>query len=180
MNKIIEFKKFLDGATVPYRKDANDISFHLTATDVKYDMETDQYVYMTGVMTIKPVDGVYCYIKPSNSLNDCYLSDYRGFGESDYGYGEIILTFKNRTSFKVRQMLEEWECMKRTVKDVGMNMEDSTENTIEKMKSANPEGPKVLDPMDYKPFEVGEEIAEVFFFNVSDVESCEAYPSESD
>lgn len=172
-NVVVEFEKLREDAVIPsYSKDG-DVSMNLFCVDVEYNAETDQYIYHTGLQLKNKPNGIYAYIKPSNSLSDCYLSDYLGFGESDYN-GEILLFFKNRTSFKVRKMLEEWNAMTDIVKDFEIDRSKPIGETIDKMKNKKPEGVKKLNPLDYKPYPSGEEIAEIIFVNAPFVKTMEA------
>lgn len=169
----IEFEKLTEDAVIPsYNKDG-DVSMNLFCTSVEYNKETDQYIYHTGLKIKEMPDGVYGYIKPSNSLSDCYLSDYLGFGESDYE-GEILVMFKNRTSLEVRKMLEEWKLMKEITREHELNKDISTGETIKQLKSKKPVGVKEFNPMDYKPYNVDEEIAEVIFVNSPHVRTLES------
>lgn len=160
---VIEIEKIHDNAVIPvYLKDGQ-VSMNISSVSVDYDEDTDQYIYHTGLKISKMPDGLYAYLKPCNSTNDCYISDYMGFGESEYE-GEIIVMFKNRTSIDVRNMLEEWKYMKSVTSGMELDKNKSTGETISEMKGKSTEF-SLPHPYDYKPYEVGENICEVVFVN---------------
>lgn len=169
---VIEFEKLSDGAVLPEYNKEGDVSMNLFAIDCEYDVNTDQYIYHTGLKIKNKPEGIYAYIKPSNSLSDAYLSDYLGFGESEYD-GEILIMFKNRTSLAVRRMLEEWRFMKEVTDNYEIDKNMPTGDTINQLKNKKPEGMKEIKPLDYKPYEIGGEIAEVVFVNAPYVKTVE-------
>lgn len=168
----VEFEKLDENAIIPRYRNEEDVTLSLGFTSMDYDQETDQYVYHTGLKINRMPSGSYVYIKPSGSLHDCYISDYVGFGETDYD-GEIIVYFKNRTSFEVRKMLEEWKWMKSNIEEYNINKEQTTGNTLDELKKLTNKEQRELNPYDYAPYNNGEDIAELVFVNVPFVKTIE-------
>lgn len=95
---IVNIKKLQEDAVVPFSATEYSAGKDLTAVSKTYDAEHDCYVYGTG-LTIEIPKGYVGLIFPrsSNRKTNFYMCNHVGVIDSDYR-GEIMLSFKNRTS----------------------------------------------------------------------------------
>lgn len=76
-----------------------DVGLDLTAISVEYDEEKDAYIYHTGiVLQTDKGYGALIFPRSSNRNTNCYLANSVGIIDTTIYRGEIIVTFKPRTS----------------------------------------------------------------------------------
>jgi len=103
----VKFKKLCPEAKLPERVHRNDVGMDMYTTRCEYDVETDTYIYYTGLAceTVIDVDDrinvMFGFPRSSNSKTDCYLTNSVGIIDSDTYRGEIQARWKNRTSLDV-------------------------------------------------------------------------------
>ena len=108
----VKIKRENKDVKLPKYAKPGDFGMDLTCTSIVYNSEYDFYEFHTGVYCEFP-KGVGAYLLPrsSNRKTDAYLCNSCGLIDEGYR-GELILCYKNRTSYKVQRMLDEWERLK--------------------------------------------------------------------
>ena len=166
----VKFKKLSENAVVPKRAKPGDMCMDLTAIDVEYDEEKDAYVYHTGLAFESPMGtGSFLFVRSSNSKTDCYLANHVGVADIAGYRGEIMLVFKNRTSYEVRCMLEEWKHMKSLTEGITFDSEKNIGETVSQIKSRGAEPFRKPDPMEFLPYKVGDRVGQIFFVKLPSV-----------
>lgn len=166
----VKFRKIHPNAVVPKCANEGDMCFDLTAVGVEYNEENDSYIYHTGLAMETPLGfGANIFVRSKNAKTDCYLANHVGKVDS-YGYrNEVLVIFKNRTSWEVRRMLTEWMQMKKSTAGVVFDEKESLGETVRKLK-ANIKGNKsVISPMDFAPYNVGDRVAQMEIVKIEDV-----------
>lgn len=102
----IKIKKLREDATLPTYAKKGDACLDVKAVSIEYDEEMDCYIYGTGLSFELP-EGYDMKIFPrsSNRKTDCYMANHVGVLDSGYR-GELMVSFKPRTSKWVRDMIE--------------------------------------------------------------------------
>ena len=100
---------------VPHHAHDGDIGMDIVATSMEYDAEYDRYIYHTGFYC-ETGKGDGCLVLPrsSNSKTDCNMPHSIGLVDTFTYRGEVLVVFKNRTSFQTRMvnlMLSTWLAM---------------------------------------------------------------------
>lgn len=152
-----------DGANLPFYAHNDDACVDLTAMTCFYNKEHDWYEYGTGIHIAIPA-GFEVQIRPrsGNRKTDAYICNTPG--TVDCGYtGEVIVCFKNRTSFMVQKFME---------------MALSGYNNREIARELNEVLKKGDENLDYAPYHVGERIAQMklskcFHFGFQKVDSLD-------
>lgn len=167
--EVLLVKKLVPEASLPQYATPHDMCIDIKAVSVEYEEKTDTYVYHTGVAleTDKNV-GTFAVLRSSNAKTDCYLCNHIGTLDTADYRGEIIFKFKNRTAFNVRKMLNEWEAIRSAA-----SMDKSNMSEAELLEYLEKFQIPTLDPMDYKPYEVGDKIAQLFVVRLSHAEVIE-------
>lgn len=167
---VIKFKRLVPEAVIPTYANDGDMCFDLTATSVEYDEEHDSYIYHTGLSFEAPFGyGADLFVRSKNTKTECYLANH--VGKLDiYGYRkEILVVYKNRTSWEVRQMLAEWKLMKSASKGLKFDETENVGETVKKLKENAKDGKTTMHPMDFAPYKVGDRIAQMSIVKVEDV-----------
>lgn len=95
----VRFKKLVDGATVPFKKEPTDAGFDLTAVDYVID-DFGNAEYMTGLAVEIP-KGYAGLLFPRSSISRHSLMLANSVGVIDSSYrGEIKLKFKPTKDFQ--------------------------------------------------------------------------------
>ena len=154
--EIVLLKKLDECAVIPTYAYEGDIGLDLVAIDVEYNEEHDYYVYHTGIVLANDY-GKGFLIFPRSSIRDmdCYLTNSVGLCDTAVYRGEIMLTFKNRTSFEVRKALDKLNFVsKMSLFGAKINHHYSSE----------------LNPIDFAPYKVGEKIGQLVLAEFPKVE----------
>ncbi len=89
----VRFKKLVENAVIPTKAHATDAGFDLTATSVKYDEVSNNYVYGTGIAVEIP-QGYVGLVFPRSSVYKTGTMLTNCVGVIDSGYrGEIKARF---------------------------------------------------------------------------------------
>jgi len=92
---IVKFKKLSPDAVTPTYAHPDDAGLDLTATNVRYDIETNQLVCGTSLAVEIPT-GFVGLITPRSSISNTGLALSNSVGVIDSGYtGEIIFKFNS-------------------------------------------------------------------------------------
>jgi len=84
-----------------------------------------------------------------------------------YGYrGEVKAVYKNRTSWEVRQMLAEWNLMKRATKGLNFSEDEPIGETVRKLRENAKDGKTSMHPMDFAPYKVGDRMCQMEIIKV--------------
>lgn len=161
---MVTFVKLDNGAEVPEFAHEDDFCVDLKAVSVEYDEKYDMYIYHTGIHIEMP-DGIHMIVSPrsSNRKTDAYLANMQGIIDNSYR-GEIIVCYKNRTSYEVNCMLAEWKFMKSLTKDINVKREDSVTDYMNTIKeNAGGKAFEKPNPMDFAPYVVGDKLAQAYF-----------------
>ena len=103
---VVKFKTLVNDAVIPSYAHDGDVGMDMTAVDVEYDPEHDQYVYLTGLSCELPEGyGMFLFPRSSNCKTEAYLTNHVGIVDSGYR-GEIQFRYKNRKPY--RKSLLEW------------------------------------------------------------------------
>ena len=155
-------KKLNENAVLPTYANNGDMCMDLTAVDVEYNEEEDSYIYHTGLAMEVPLGyGINLFPRSKNVKTDCYLANSVGKVDA-YGYrNEVLVIYKNRTSWEVRQMLAEWNLMKNASKGLNFNKDASIGETVKKLKKKEKNGKTTMHPMDFAPYKVGNKICQM-------------------
>lgn len=159
----VKIKRENEDVKLPKYAKPGDFGMDLTCTSIVYNSEYDYYEFHTGVYCEFP-KGVGAYLLPrsSNRKTDAYLCNSCGLIDEGYR-GELIFCYKNRTSYKVNCMLEEWK----HCKDMASYGEDSCHMIANLYAYDEP------DPMDFCPFKVGDRIGQMVIFETKRAELTE-------
>ena len=164
---IIKVKKLDARAVIPKYAHNGDVGMDLTAISVEYDRDNDMYIYHTGISIESDMNfGAFLYPRSSNRKTDAYLCNHVGIVDSSIYRGEIMLCFKNRDSLKSRAEIARFNSFINFISN-GCLLADACE-------LANNEMNKVLDnPMDFKPYNVGDRISQMVVMSFPNVEMKE-------
>lgn len=160
----VKIKRENEDVKLPKYAKPGDFGMDLTCTSIVYNSEYDFYEFHTGVYCEFP-KGVGAYLLPrsSNRKTDAYLCNSCGLIDEGYR-GELIFCYKNRTSYEVQCMLDEWERLKTESYD------KMFEEDARMIISSIHEEP---DPMDFCPFKVGDRIGQMVIFETKRAELTE-------
>ena len=128
----------------------------LYATSVDYDKDSDTYIYHTGV-NITKADNSNATLMINPGESDAFLSE-----NILPINGEIILKYKNRTTWPVIVMFNNFDFILKTTEGLTIDNNKSTGETIQEIKKNAVTSPKIPNPMDYAPFEIGELIGTAY------------------
>lgn len=154
----VDVKIFLThpDAVIPAYAKPGDMGMDLTAVSITYDQELDCYVYDTGIKVAIP-EGYAALIFPrsSNRKTDAYQTNAVGIIDSGYR-GTILVCYKNRTSFWVKNNLNRLENI---IKGVYNKVNNILNN---RFKVFEEEHLKLNDiAINDAPYKVGERIAQM-------------------
>lgn len=158
----VYIKKLHKDAKLPTYANDGDMCMDLTAVDLEYDEENDSYVYHTGLAMEVPYGyGINLFPRSKNVKTDCYLANSVGKVDA-YGYRkEVLVIYKNRTSWEVRQMLAEWNLMKNASKGLNFDKDTPIGETVKKLKENAKDGKTTMHPLDFAPYKVGDKICQM-------------------
>lgn len=149
--EIVLLKKLNEDAVIPSYAHDGDLGMDVTAISVEYNDEYDYYAYHTGLaLANEKYKGFLLFPRSSNRKQDCYLTNSVGVADTYLYRGEIVLTFKNRTSFDVHKVIDKF-------------------NYLEKNGTLNGYECK-LTPMDFLPYSVGDRVAQLILAEFPSVE----------
>ena len=159
----VKIKRDNKDVKLPKYAKPGDFGMDLTCTSIVYNREYDFYEFHTGVYCEFP-KGVGAYLLPrsSNRKTDAYLCNSCGLIDEGYR-GELIFCYKNRTSYEVQCMLDEWKEHKDLV-----NYGWGLSSMIPKLDEFSEP-----DPMDFCPFKVGDRIGQMVIFETKRAELTE-------
>lgn len=159
----VKIKRENEDVKLPKYAKPGDFGMDLTCTSIVYNSEYDYYEFHTGVYCEFP-KGVGAYLLPrsSNRKTDAYLCNSCGLIDEGYR-GELIFCYKNRTSYEVQCMLDEWKKHKDLV-----NYGWGLSSMIPKLDEFSEP-----DPMDFCPFKVGDRIGQMVIFETKRAELTE-------
>ena len=93
---VVKLKKLVPEAKLPAYAHNTDAGMDLTATNIQYDQENNNYVYGTGIALEIPEGYVgLIYPRSSNRKTNCYMTNHVGVIDAGYR-GEVMVTFKDR------------------------------------------------------------------------------------
>ena len=152
--------KFLDeNAKMPYMEHTTDIGADVYATAVEYDAERDRYIYHTGLAMEVPSKSNHLFIlKAIDDKSNCYICNSLVDINKD---GELVVIYKNRTSYNVECMLDEWDHMKKATQNIQFNDDANIGETVAELKSNMVEPFVMPDPMDFAPYKENEKVASI-------------------
>jgi dUTP pyrophosphatase len=166
----VKVKKLSPDAVIPKRAKEGDMCMDLTAISVEYDPKKDAYIYHTGLAFETPMNiGSLLFVRSSNCKTDAYLANHVGVADIASYRGEIMLVFKNRTSYKVRCLVDEWEYLNKATESVSLNNDDNVRETLDKIKETIREPFKIPDPMDFAPYNAGDRVGQIMFVELPEV-----------
>lgn len=171
--------KLDEHAKMPKYAHDGDLGMDIVATDLKYDIENDNYIYHTGIfMESEKNLGCFIMLRSSNRRTDAYLTNMVGLVETFLYRGEFILTFKRRTSTQLEY----------DVKEIG-NHVDANENILQDILNwfEQPWYKRIFnkpnvsisddynlismnDVLDKAPYKVGEKIGQIVWLEFPEVE----------
>ena len=97
------FKKLCKDAVIPTKAHEGDACYDLTAVSCVYDHNLDAYVYGTGLaIETNVTTGMFIHPRSSVRKTDAFLTNAVGIVDPKEYRGEIMLTYKNRDSLKMR------------------------------------------------------------------------------
>lgn len=137
-----------------------DMCMDLTAVELEYDLQSDCYIYRTGLQ-IEPPQGFGSLVTPrsSNRRTDAYLCNTPGV--LDYGYaGDYTICFKNRTSLEQRLYNLTTESILHAIKSNLSNFSMINE-LVRKDPFAISDEKKIEFALENAPYKVGERIAQL-------------------
>jgi len=92
----VKIKKLDESAVIPQYAKPGDAGLDLTATSYKYDEQSDNHIYGTGLAIEIPEGYVGLVFPRSSNRKTCaYMTNHVGVIDSSYR-GELMVTFKNR------------------------------------------------------------------------------------
>lgn len=157
----LKIKKRIPEARLPERMHPGDIGADVYCTSVEYDAEHDRYIYHTGLSIEVPSNySIHAYPRSSNTKAEAYLPNSVGNIDCNYR-GEVLIIYKNRTSYNVECMLAEWEYMKKATQNIQFHNDASIGETVAELKSNMVEPFVMPDPMDFAPYKVGERVCQL-------------------
>jgi len=97
----LKFKRLDERAVIPTYAHKGDIGMDVTAIDVTYDVNTDTYIYRTGLACeMEPGYALFCLPRSSNTKTEAYIPNSPGLVDPATYRGEIQFRFKNRDGLK--------------------------------------------------------------------------------
>lgn len=177
--KPIEIKviKVADNAVIPaYAHPGEDVAMDVTVTDVKYDEDTDSYIYDTGlIFTCDQRVSMFAHPRSSNFKHEYMLTNCVGIIDVKGYRNTTKAIFKHRDSLSTR------------IHKLAMFEYDQLpwyKKLFKKMVYANLclkyAHRFYADPLADAPYKVGERAFQVWFHRLDDVELIEATPDEVD
>ena len=166
---VVKIKKGNKFVKTPKYAKIGDFGMDLVCTSIVYNEEYDFYEFHTGIYCEFP-DNVGAYLMPrsSNRKTEAYLCNSCGLIDEGYR-GELIFCYKNRTSYEVRCMLEEWKHMKSLTEGITFDSEKNIGETVSQIKSRGAEPFRKPDPMEFLPYKVGDRVGQIFFVKLPSV-----------
>ena len=161
---VVKIKKENEFVKTPKYAKIGDFGMDLACTSIVYNEEYDFYEFHTGIYCEFPENvGAYLMPRSSNRKTEAYLCNSCGLIDEGYR-GELIFCYKNRTSYEVRCMLEEWKHMKSLTEGITFDSEKNIGETVSQIKSRGAEPFKKPDPMDFCPFKIGDKVGQLVIF----------------
>ena len=166
---VVKIKKGNKFVKTPKYAKIGDFGMDLACTSIVYNEEYDFYEFHTGIYCEFP-DNVGAYLMPrsSNRKTEAYLCNSCGLIDEGYR-GELIFCYKNRTSYEVRCMLEEWKHMKSLTEGITFDSEKNIGETVSQIKSRGAEPFRKPDPMEFLPYKVGDRVGQIYFVKLPSV-----------
>lgn len=100
---------------IPHYAHDGDIGMDIVATSMEYDAEYDRYIYHTGYYSESGrCEGCFVLPRSSNTKTEVYMPNGPGLIDAFIYRGELLVVYKNRTSFQTRMvqlMLSTWVAM---------------------------------------------------------------------
>ncbi len=161
-------------AEMPEKAHNTDVGYDVKCVSCEYDEDMDAYVYHTGISLGTDHDdyivthSCFCFPRSSIRKTDCFLTNHVGIVDSDGYRGEILFTFKNRTSLRtMAQSVATDEIMKKIVsgeitKD---NYPVKTQGIYADTYKAFLERARSLE---FAPYSVGDRIGQMVFTSEDD------------
>ena len=163
----LKIKKRIPEARLPERMHPGDIGADVYCTSVEYDAEHDRYIYHTGLSIEVPSKSNHLFIlKAIDDKSNCYI--YKSLVDINKDE-ELVVIYKNRTSYKVECMLAEWEHMKKATQNIQFNNDANIGETVAELKSNMVEPFVMPDPMDFAPYKENEKIASIICIHTTKV-----------
>lgn len=141
--------------------------FNLYAASVDYDEKTDTYIYHTGV-NISKADKSNAVLMINPGESDAFLCESILPIE-----GEIILKYKNRTTWPVLVMFNNFDFILKVTEGVRLDNDKPTGETVQEIKKNAVKGPKMPNPKDYAPFEIGALIGTAYLVKLPEIKRKE-------
>ena len=161
---VVKIKKENEFVKTPKYAKIGDFGMDLACTSIIYNEEYDFYEFHTGIYCEFPENvGAYLMPRSSNRKTEAYLCNSCGLIDEG-SRGELIFCYKNRTSYEVRFMLEEWKHMKSLTEGITFDSEKNIGETVSQIKSRGAEPFKKPDPMDFCPFKIGDKVGQLVIF----------------
>ena len=155
----LKIKKRIPEARLPERMHPGDIGADVYCTSVEYDAEHDRYIYHTGLSIEVPSKSNHLFIlKAIDDKSNCYI--YKSLVDINKDE-ELVVIYKNRTSYKVECMLAEWEHMKKATQNIQFHNDANIGETVAELKSNMVEPFVMPDPMDFAPYKANEKVASI-------------------
>lgn len=173
----IKIKKLDERAVIPSYAHNGDVAMDMTAISVDYDVETDTYIYHTGLAFESNFNvGQFLFLRSSNSKKECYLTNGVGIADSPIYRGEIQFRMKNRTSLMMyRELMMQrtymstfiqkmvfWDGSKKTYNDAYTLAKNEAEKAMEDVNTRITEDAKNLV---FAPYNIGDRVGQMVFMN---------------
>ena len=172
----VKLKKLSPDAVIPTYAHEGDVGMDLTAISVDYDAEKDMYIYHTGLAFASDFNvGQFLFVRSSNRKTDAYLCNHVGIADSAIYRGEIMLCFKNRTSFHERVFIESDKAFKQTLLDlskVDMPTKDWLNHALHQSEKVKLQM-NINGGMAFAPYKVGDRIGQMVFLEYPTVKLTE-------
>ena len=159
---------------MPVKAHEDDLGFDLTATSIKYDQESDTFIYGTGIKCAsdKPIHALL-FPRSSNCFTEVYLTNSVGVIDTVTYRGEIQLRFKNRTSAQTRaenyaahqmSILPWWKKIFKPGDEL---------NCMYYSKVYEYLNDYMEDATKYAPYKLGDKIGQLVFISTPNVKLCQ-------
>ena len=176
-NKIkILVKKLNEQAKIPCYAHDGDVGMDFFATDVEYDAEKDMYIYHTGLSFESDKNlAQFVFLRSSNRNTNAYLCNHVGIVDTATYRGEVLICMKNRDSI---QQIAHSEATKAFISalnvvckcDNTLPLKDAVESATEVFMNTEKRILSDAQELKYAPYQVGDKIAQMVFFNCPTVE----------
>lgn len=168
-------------AVIPSYAHNGDVCMDMTAVAVDYDVETDTYIYHTGLAFESDFNvGQFLFLRSGNCKKECYLTNGVGVADSSIYRGEIQFRMKNRDSISLMSEMESQKVFISVLTKELSNWNGNKSSWYGTFTKAREEAIKYAQDvknnyierakkLEFAPYNVGDRVGQMMFLNYPNV-----------